>query len=204
MNETRQKSTVRPRGDKRARTRARLIAATLEVAAEQGLAGATLDAIAERAGMTKGAIYSNFANRADLLVAARASKEIRLLKRSGPGGAVSRLSDLAEQLVEVIERARPEAQFLGEYLAHALADPELGARVAADYEGWFREIGEAMARDTSDVLRVPPQVVPVMVQSVALGFLYQSLLTPQAVTREAIVTTFEALARGMTGPRRTT
>lgn len=193
---------VKPRGEKRARTRARLIAATLEVAAEKGLAGATLDAIAARAGMTKGAIYSNFANRADLLVAARASKEIRLLPRGGPGSEVSSLADLAEQLVEVIERARPEARFLGEYLAHALADPELGARVAADYETWFREIGEAIARDMSGVLRAPAHVMPVMIQSVALGFLYQSLLTPRAVTREAIVATFEALARGLDGRQR--
>jgi len=200
MNGTSAQSTAKPRGGKRERTRARLIEATLEVAAERGLAGATLDAIAARAGMTKGAIYSNFAGRADLLVAARASKEITLLRGAGEGRPV-RLSDLAEQLVQVIERARPDAQFLGEYLAHAIADPELGARVAADYERQFREIGEALARDLSHVLRIPPHTVPVIIQSVALGFLYQSLLTPKAVTREAVTATFEALARGLRQPR---
>lgn len=201
MNDATTKSTAKLRGDKRERTRARLIAATLEVAAEKGLAGATLDAIAARAGMTKGAIYSNFTSRADLLVAARATKGITLLRRGGVDEPVARLADLAEQLVEVIERARPEAQFLGEYLAHAIADPELGARVAADYERWFGDIGERMARDLGEVLRMPPRVVPVMIQSVALGFLYQSLLSPKAVTREAVMATFEALARGMYGPK---
>ena len=47
-------------GGKRERTRAALVAATLAVVAERGFAGASLDEIAARAGMTKGAVYSNF------------------------------------------------------------------------------------------------------------------------------------------------
>src|SRR5690349_13076589 len=110
-------STVKP-GGKRERTRARLIQATLELAAEKGLAGASLDAIAARAGMTKGAIYSNFTGRADLIVAARASKSINLFGvKPADGGAVP-LSGIAEQLMAALERARPEARFLGEYMAH--------------------------------------------------------------------------------------
>jgi AcrR family transcriptional regulator len=198
MNGVTAKSTAKLRGDKRARTRRRLIEATLEVAAERGLAGASLDAIAARAGMTKGAIYSNFTGRADLLVAARASKAINLINPDDAGAPPARLADLAQQLVAVIERARPEARFLGEYLAHALADPELGARVAADYERQFREIGEALARDLGEALSVEPREVPVIVQSLALGFLYQSLLTPKAVTRTAVLAAFDALARGLT------
>ncbi|MBL8770373.1 MAG: TetR family transcriptional regulator [Phenylobacterium sp.] len=195
MSATATRARARPRGDKRARTRARLIEATLALAAERGLAGATLDAIAARAGMTKGAIYSNFASRADLLVAARASKAITLIGPADDEPAT--LATLADRLVEVIERARPEGRFLGEYLAHALADPELGARVAGDYERQFREAGEAMARAYGEEFGVPTAEIPVIVQSLALGFLYQSLLTPRAVTRETVLAAFEALGRGI-------
>jgi AcrR family transcriptional regulator len=192
------KSTARLRGGKRERTRARLIEATLQVATERGLAGATLDAIAARAGMTKGAIYSNFAGRAELLVAARASKSIALAGLGAEGPVP--LMALAEQLVTAIERARTEARFLGEYLAHAIADPELGRRVAADYERQFGVVGEAVARTYGDGLGVPAKDLPVIIQSLSLGFLYQSLLTPQAVTRETVVAAFRLLARGVRKP----
>ena len=46
-------------GGKRERTRAALIAATLEIVEETGFAAASLDAIAARAGMTKGAVHQS-------------------------------------------------------------------------------------------------------------------------------------------------
>ncbi|MDQ1697559.1 MAG: TetR/AcrR family transcriptional regulator, transcriptional repressor of aconitase [Frankiaceae bacterium] len=59
----------RGRGADPAVTRQRLLeAACLEVA-ERGVGGASLDAIATRARLTKGAIYSTFGSRAELLLA---------------------------------------------------------------------------------------------------------------------------------------
>lgn len=59
----------RRRGDKRVRTRATLMKAAGDLIREVGYDGATLDAIARRAGMSRGAIYGNFANRDDLFAA---------------------------------------------------------------------------------------------------------------------------------------
>src|SRR5262249_39683639 len=53
----------RPKGDKRERTRAALLAAARDLIREKGYAQTTLEDIAERAGMTTGAIYGNFKNR---------------------------------------------------------------------------------------------------------------------------------------------
>ena len=75
-------------GGKRERTRAALIAATLDVVAEKGFAGASLDAIATRAGMSRGAIYSNFAGRGELLLAAMGSKGLTLSPANTPGGSL--------------------------------------------------------------------------------------------------------------------
>src|SRR5579871_6668042 len=58
-----------PKGDKRERTRAKLLEAARSVIREKGHEHATLDAIAERAGMTTGAIYGNFKNRDELFLA---------------------------------------------------------------------------------------------------------------------------------------
>src|SRR5580704_10973404 len=65
-------------GGKRERTRAALVAAALEVVSERGFAAASLDEIAARAGMTKGAIYSNFSGKAELLLAAMSAKGLTL------------------------------------------------------------------------------------------------------------------------------
>jgi AcrR family transcriptional regulator len=56
----------RTRRDSQAQTRAELIAAAREVFLARGFHAATLEEIAERAGYTKGAVYSNFAGKDDL------------------------------------------------------------------------------------------------------------------------------------------
>jgi AcrR family transcriptional regulator len=59
----------RSRSDTQARTRADLIAAGRRVFLARGFHQATLDEIAEQAGYTKGAVYSNFAGKDDLFLA---------------------------------------------------------------------------------------------------------------------------------------
>src|SRR5579859_291564 len=58
-----------PKGDKRERTRAKLLEAARSIIREKGHEHTTLEDIAERAGMTTGAIYGNFKNRDDLFIA---------------------------------------------------------------------------------------------------------------------------------------
>jgi AcrR family transcriptional regulator len=53
---------------RRAATRARLLGAAREVIAERGAGGATVEGIAERAGFTRGAFYSNYADLDELIV----------------------------------------------------------------------------------------------------------------------------------------
>ena len=59
----------RTRSDTKAQTRADLIAAARQVFLARGFHPATLDEIAEQAGYTKGAVYSNFAGKDDLFLA---------------------------------------------------------------------------------------------------------------------------------------
>jgi AcrR family transcriptional regulator len=63
-----------PRGEfdrsaRKAATRARLLQAAARVYAAHGFAGATLDDVAEEAGLTKGAVYGHFGSKDNLLVA---------------------------------------------------------------------------------------------------------------------------------------
>lgn len=57
----------------RENTRARLLDAAAQVFAEVGLEGATVEAVCERAGFTRGAFYSNFESKDELFLTLAAS-----------------------------------------------------------------------------------------------------------------------------------
>jgi len=57
------------RAESRRQTRERLLVAAGDVFRRHGYAGASLEAVAEAAGYTKGAVYSNFETKADLFIA---------------------------------------------------------------------------------------------------------------------------------------
>ena len=57
------------REQKKAQTRARLLGAAEQVFAERGFFAASVEEIAERAGFSMGAVYSNFESKGDLFVA---------------------------------------------------------------------------------------------------------------------------------------
>jgi AcrR family transcriptional regulator len=72
------------RAEKKAVTREALLDAAEAVVAKEGMDAAKLEQIAEAAGMTVGAIYSNFANKADLMTA--------LLEERAPSARMPELS----------------------------------------------------------------------------------------------------------------
>jgi AcrR family transcriptional regulator len=57
------------RAEQQARTRERLLEAAAAAFAEHGLDGASIDDIAARAGYSRGAFYSNFSDKTELLIA---------------------------------------------------------------------------------------------------------------------------------------
>jgi AcrR family transcriptional regulator len=87
------------RRDRKARTRALLLEAAARVYARRGFDGATLDEVAAEAGFTKGAVYSHFGSKENLLLALSAQQ---------------RAAQLAEQL-ELFDRDRasPERPLAG-------------------------------------------------------------------------------------------
>src|SRR5262245_12495614 len=94
-----------PKGDKRDRTRAKLLEAARSLIREKGHEHATLDAIAERAGMTTGAIYGNFKNRDELFLALGQTYWAPI-KPSVPPGAT--FSEIMRALADATLAAIPE------------------------------------------------------------------------------------------------
>jgi AcrR family transcriptional regulator len=117
------------------RNRDLVLDAARRVFLEKGYAGASLDAIAEEAGFSKGVVYSQFDSKADLFLALlerrvteRSEENERLAgTMSGPEG-VTALVQLGERAFE----AEPEwALLVVEFRLQAARNPELNRRYAA-------------------------------------------------------------------------
>jgi AcrR family transcriptional regulator len=186
-------------GGKRERTRATLIAAALELVAEAGFTAASLDAIAARAGMTKGAIYSNFDSKTDLLLSAASARGLTL-RPVDPWAAATfaeGLQALATELAATIHRAKGGAKFAAQFQLYALSDPDLRAGLAATYEHNFAAVAQRLARYGDLKPGLTPRDLAVGLQSVSLGLMMQSFITPDAVTDEVVLGTLKAFAEGL-------
>jgi len=95
-------------------TRERVLDAAREVFAERGVFGGSVEDICERAGFTRGAFYSNFTDKADLLEALIAREHARLLAQLDASAALAGersaaavggpAPDLAAVLAGIVER----------------------------------------------------------------------------------------------------
>ena len=187
-------------GGKRERTRAALVAATLAVVAERGFAGASLDEIAARAGMTKGAVYSNFGSKAELLLAAIGAKGLTLEPmRSKDVTLREHLEAMAGELADMLTRARGEAAFLAEFQLYALGDPEVRRSLASLYAQSFAGNAEFLTGTGGLAPGVSARRLAVAIQSVGIGFMVQSFLSPDEVTEAVIRETLMALADAAEG-----
>lgn len=134
------------RPEKKARTRRDLLAAASEVFAERGFVATSIDQIAERAGMTKGAVYSNFDSKDDLLLAVMdehlyATVE-HLAGRSYPDRPIAaQASEAGRLFTEVFEANRTWFLLAFEFDTYAARNPSFHAR----YFERYRQVRERFA-----------------------------------------------------------
>ena len=181
---------------KRQRTRAALIEATALLVAQRGLAAVSLDDIAARAGVTKGAIYSNFRSKAELLWEAVDRRRLHLDVSITPGDLKGTARDVARALMAQFPQVESEAAFYAELQAYIRTDPAMRAQQAAQQKAQFDHLARQIEAGFGDRLAIPPRVLGLGVQALLLGFTAQWERTPDEVTQDVIATVFEALARG--------
>ena len=181
---------------KKVQTKARLIEAAYEEILEKGFAAISLEGIARRAGMTKGAIYSNYPDKAHLLIAVRDAKQPRVRLRSQEGASLRRQMELlAESVIDDLSRTSAAIRFVTEYHRYATADGEFHDALLAQYARMFNR-GAAFFSAYADELEVTPRVFAVMLQSLILGLMHQSILSPHETSPQFIRAAFRALGEG--------
>jgi AcrR family transcriptional regulator len=93
----------RTRAEQQAETRARLLEAAAEAFAAHGFDGASIDRITERAGYTRGAFYSNYSDKAELLLElsdARMAAFAAILPDILTAGQADQVREVARWLVD--------------------------------------------------------------------------------------------------------
>ena len=186
----------KPKGDKRARTRAALLEAARAVIREKGYGHTTLEAVAERAGMTTGAIYGNFKNRDELFIALGQTYWPPIKPRVAAGASFAdAMRAVAQATLDAIPERTPVAVGRLTGLAYALTSDELRARVknvtAASYAfgaEWLRSLGDEKQ------LPMPAEQLVCVIHALIEGLVLQRILTPQLVPDEVFFAAFAALA----------
>jgi AcrR family transcriptional regulator len=176
------------------RNRGLLLGAARRVFLARGFHGASLDAIAEEAGFSKGVVYSQFDSKAHLFlalleerIAERAAENARTARSAGGGGAaIAALFALGER------RGRSEAAWnllLIEFRAEAARNPELNERYAKLHARTAERLGALLTGVLSEAgvePPWPPSVLASFVLALSIGTRLENFAAPGSLPHEAL------------------
>ncbi len=177
------------RHEQKAQTRARLLDAAAQVFARRGFEVASLDEVAAAAGYTKGAVYSNFASKTDLLIALlerRIESQSATYTRRFEGQTIE---SVARELLEPASRIDDaEKQFLmlfAEFWLHAMRDERTRLLMAEQYErartfvtGLLVASGYGKAGRPSIL---EPRDMAILIEALGTGMALQAAIDPEHV-----------------------
>ena len=185
-----------PKGDKRERTRAALIEAAARLIGERGYEAMTLESVAESVGMSRGAIYGNFKNREDLLLAVVESRWKPAAPPLKLGASFKQqMRILGEAVVASIPARRKSAVGAASFQVYALTHEKMRKRIVKANEEIYRRFACAMTEIIPEKdLPMPPEQFIRVLHALSDGLLMLRFLTPELISDEDIIAAFEALA----------
>jgi AcrR family transcriptional regulator len=187
---------LRPsRGTKRAQTREKLLDAAAELFETRGIAVVSLDTVAAHAGLTKGAIYGNFASKDELVYAVVNERVERgLIAFDGETPVREQLRRIVREALGPAAANRAHFAFLVEIDLYAQTRAELGGRFMAAARERHARSAANLGR-FADELALPPLQFALTVQALVRGLLFQRAAFPQVVTEQVALTALERLLR---------
>jgi AcrR family transcriptional regulator len=186
----------RPKGDKRERTRQALLDAALALTREKGLEATTLQDVAERAGMTTGAIYGNFKSRDELFMALAVRQWAPIRPRFTPGSSFAELMRaMADAVIAAIPERRPAAAGALTFRAYVLRHPTVR-------DAFSKEVAKGLTAGATwmqsafaaEMLPMPAEIMVRVINAMIEGLLFQRFLTPELMPDEVFYAAFAALA----------
>jgi AcrR family transcriptional regulator len=180
---------VQLRKARQARTREALLDAAARVFARRGYAKAGLEEIAEEAGYSTGAVYSNFSGKDELfltMVDRQISRETEQLVDVVRGAETveERLRVGAAQWMDFLRRDPDFFLLIMEFWARAVRTPELAPRYVESREqvtGVMTRMIEQGAADAGLELPLTPREMTLMLEALGDGLALRKLVDAEAV-----------------------
>ena len=195
------------RPEKKERTRADLLAAARTVFLRRGFHGASLDEIAEEAGYTKGAVYSNFADKDALYLAVvdahyegRIESYAEIMQRE-PQSIEDAYRIVSRFMVEADTREPNWLPTLAEFVAHAAQDDDLRRAYAHTRARFLAAVADIIDELTTRFgvrLRLSSLEAARASSVLARGYSAERRIDPDAVTPDVFVEVHTAFMRGLT------
>jgi AcrR family transcriptional regulator len=189
------------RKEKQQQTRAAIIDAAATLFAEHGVEGTSMEAIARHAGLTQGAIYSNFAGKADLwwAIGDRMSRTIDLEELLGGGETLEKeLGGIGRAVWQLLKTAsRSELLLTQEFDLFLMRHPRERTRYTRETRADQRKLAAALARGAAqrgEPLPMEAERLAQLIESVAYGLLHTFMLDPRAIDEDLCVTAYASLA----------
>jgi AcrR family transcriptional regulator len=178
------------RAERREQTRQELLRAAEACFVTRGFHATSVDQVAERAGYTKGAVYSIFAAKEDLFFAVYERRVERALTEVVPGlrqaGAEHALDWVATATIERRDRDDGWLAVFFEFWGHVVRHPELRERFAAIHARFLEPLAEAVQQLAEDRgLAMPADLTASQVvlawNAMEIGLGLERLTQPEAV-----------------------
>ena len=200
-------STSRPRRltrvEAKARTRELLLEAAAETFARKGFAGASVEEIAQNAGFSIGALYSNFGGKEQLFLellgrgtSGMVADAAGLLEGQGAGGG-----GLGKLVIDAADMKIEAESLQAEFWLYAVRNPEamemLAARRQETRERLARHIETVLSRRGAKVDE-PVTAIATVVFALFQGLVRQRRVDPASVPEELFEQALDWLFTGLT------
>lgn len=190
------------REERRSLTKGRILEAARRLFFRHGFHATSLEQIAAEAGFTKGAVFSNFASKADLFLALL---DLRIAERTEElDGALAAPEPTLEREVRRAARAYMETAhrpanwslLVTEFWAHASRNPELRRELAIRHDRVLGALAERMESTAARLglrLALPARQLARAAWCGAQGVVLEQFIAGEAASDELVQIMWEAL-----------
>jgi AcrR family transcriptional regulator len=177
--------------------------AALSTFLERGYHASTLEAVAEEAGYTRGAVYASFPSKADLLIALLdryvGQRTEEVLEIAGEVDSVAGFyRKLGERWTERVRQGPRFDLLLIEFWVSAARDPQLRVQVSERHErllGAIARVHTDLSAAAGETLAVPALEVVRACSAMAHGMALERLVSEDVVPLELLAWMLEGIAQ---------
>ena len=185
-----------PRPGRRERTSARLVEAAAELIGQHGYETLVLEAVAEKAGVTRRTIYDHFRNKDDLIVAVIYRERSELFVPTKPGQTLrAYLRTLAKAVIDATTENPTLGRSSASFQLYVLTHEDMRQRIVAGSQKIFVKMEAVMVNAFGrDAFGMPPRKFVRVLLAVTEGLMARRHLMPEEFSADIVYAALDALA----------